>query len=73
MKTLPSLVHKSDFLFVLKLHFILSSKVWKLLVLQAQTLMWPFYEGWNGFMQAVLYIETQFLLNFQDQCKITKM
>lgn len=51
---------------VLNLHFILNSKVWKFLVLQVQTLMWPFYAGWNGFMQAVLCIETQFLLNFQD-------
>lgn len=27
--------------------------------------MWPFYEGWNGFMQAVLCIETV-LSKFQD-------
>lgn len=51
-------------LFVLNFHFILSSKVWKLLVLQDQTLMWPFYEGWSGFMQAVLYIEIQFFFKF---------
>lgn len=58
---------------VLNLHFILNSKVWKFLVLQVQTLMWLFYEGWNGFMQGSSMHRNTVLIKIFRTVQIIKM
>lgn len=58
LKSYLGLYIQSVFLFVLKWHFILSAKAWKLLVLQLQTLVHLFKESCNVFVNMMLTFES---------------